>query len=123
MVKKQNSRILPGMGTVMVSAVSWASRSGVYHGVLISTIISIFSLLVLKPRNVNQYDIYVTVKGSALSCSHFQVGQVDSICTEQGVVLLESSRNPRNPEKKSLTSPESTSGRCQRSCNSFCSHC
>lgn len=38
------------------------------------------------------------MKGSALSCSSFQIGQVGSICTEQGVVLLESSRNPRNPE-------------------------
>lgn len=50
----------------MISAVSGASRSGVYHGVLISTILSIFSLLVLKPRNANQYDICAIVKASAL---------------------------------------------------------
>lgn len=50
----------------MISAVSGASRSGVYHGVLVSTIITIFSILVLKPRNTNQYDICVIVKGSAL---------------------------------------------------------
>lgn len=64
--KSKCSKILPGLGTVMISAVSWASRSGVYHGVLISTIISIYSLLVLKPRNVSRYDVYVIVKGSAL---------------------------------------------------------
>lgn len=34
----------------------------------------------------------------ALLCSDLPVGQGDSSCTEQGVVLRESSRNPRNPE-------------------------
>lgn len=74
--KSTCSKILPVFGTVMISAISQASRSHVYHGVLINTILFIFSLLVLKPRNVDQYNVYVIVKGSAL----FWVYQLDR-CT------------------------------------------
>lgn len=93
--KSTCSKILPVLGTVRISAVSWDSRSHVYHGVLINTILPIFSLLVLKPRNVGQYVCYCEGVCFVLG---LPAGQVDSICPEQGVVLLESSRNPRNPE-------------------------